>query len=165
MLLVTRRLATIADGHDPEQARALHEDNLRVARETTNPRIEASTLGALSRFAVNQGRLDDAVEMLSDSLRLHQGLGDLLDTAVDLCHSAAVLSNVRKPAVAAEILASFEGFRDEVGVRGPFLAEMNRETLTSIHAQIDEAAFSEAWERGRPLTSDEALALALAELS
>ena len=165
MLLVTRNLAGIAEDYDLARARALHEDNLRVARETGNPRIEASTLGALATIAVEDGRLDAASAMLDGSLRLHESLGDLLDTAVDLCRTAAVFSRVRKPAAAVRILASFEGFRQDVGARGASVAEMNDETLAAARAQLDAEAFAEVWDEGCELTSDEALAFALAELS
>jgi hypothetical protein len=143
----------------------MHEDNLRVARETANPRIVASTLGALATIAVDEGRLDDAHAMLAESLRLHQSLGDLLDTAGDLCRTAVVLSHARKPAAAVQIIASFEGFRQDLGSRGTRLAAMNDETLAATRVQLADEAFAEAWERGRQLTSDDALALALAELA
>jgi hypothetical protein len=126
MLLVTRNLATFAMEHDPGRARALHEDNLRVARETANPRIEASTLGALAAIAVGEGRLVDALAMLDESLRLHQGLGDLIDTAVDLCRTAVALSQARKPAVAVRLIASFTELRQDVGARGAWLARSTR---------------------------------------
>ena len=45
MLLVTRSLAGLVE---PGRARALHDENLRLARETVNPRIEASTRAALA---------------------------------------------------------------------------------------------------------------------
>jgi hypothetical protein len=35
------------------------------------------------------------------------------------------------------------------------------EMLGTIRAQLDAAAFAEAWEHGRTLTADEAVALAL----
>jgi hypothetical protein len=41
---------------------------------------------------------------------------------------------------------------------------MNEETIRTIRAQLDEVAFAEAWEQGRPLTADEAVALALDSL-
>jgi tetratricopeptide (TPR) repeat protein len=165
MLLVTRNLATIAAQHDRERARALFEDNLRIAHETGNPRIEASTLGALATIAVDEGRLDDALAMLEESLRLHQSLGDLLDTAVDLCRTALALSRAQEPVAAARILASFDGLREDVGIRGASLAEMNDETLSETRAQLDPEAFAEAWEQGRRLTSDEALSFALTALT
>jgi hypothetical protein len=165
MLLVTRNLARITEHDDRERARALHEDNLRVARETANPRIEASTLGALATIALDEGRLDDALAMLEQSVRLHLGLGDLIDTAADLCRTAAALSRARKPTPAVRIVASFEGFGQDLGSRGPGLAEMNHETLAATRAQLDAETFAEAWEQGRRMTSDEALAVALSELS
>jgi hypothetical protein len=166
MLLVTRNLAGIAARQDDRgRARALHEDNLRLARETVNPRIEASTLGALAAIALDEGRLGGPLALLEESLRLHQGLGDLLDTAVDLCRAAAALARARKPAAAVQILASFEGFRHDVGIRGTSLAALNDETLTACRAQLDAGAFTEAWDGGRGLSASEALEVALAELS
>ena len=161
MLLVTRSLAGLVE---PGRARALHEENLRVARETANPRIEASTLGALAMIAVDDDRLDDAVVMLGESLRLHRATGDLLDTAVDLCRAAALLARARRPTSATKIVASFGTFREDVGVRGVVLAEMNDETLASTRAQLDADAFAGAWEEGCRLTADEAMVLAVAEL-
>jgi hypothetical protein len=38
---------------------------------------------------------------------------------------------------------------------------MNEETITNIRAQLDEVDFADAWEEGRKLTFDEAVALAL----
>jgi hypothetical protein len=42
-----------------------------------------------------------------------------------------------------------------------FQEERNEETLHILHEQLDEAAFEKAWEDGRKLTLDEAVALAL----
>ena len=165
MLLARRNLARIAENSDVEHARSLHEENLRIARETSNPRIEASTLGALATIALDEGRLDDALAMLRESLHLHQGLGDSLDTVTDLCRTAVALTHARKPAAAVQILASFEGLRQDVGAHATSLAEMNDETLTAIRAQLDTETVAEAWEQGRQLTSEGALALALAKLS
>lgn len=39
----------------------------------------------------------------------------------------------------------------------------NEETLQILHEQLDEAAFSEAWEQGKKLPLDEAVALALGD--
>ena len=39
---------------------------------------------------------------------------------------------------------------------------MNKETLAIAQAELDEAAFTAAWQKGRTLTADAAVALALA---
>ncbi len=42
---------------------------------------------------------------------------------------------------------------------------MKEEALATIRTQLDEAAVAEAWEQGRALTVDEAVALALDSLN
>jgi tetratricopeptide (TPR) repeat protein len=161
-LLVTRNLASIyAYLGDEERSRALYEDNLRRARATHNDRIEASTLGQLAMIAFDEGRVDDAASMLQASLRIHKGLGDLLDTAVDLCRFAAVLASCGRPATAACLLASFEAHGEEVGTRRSTVTELNEATLAAIDTQLDDAAIAEAWDQGRKLTIREAVAFAL----
>jgi len=46
----------------------------------------------------------------------------------------------------------------------PWLAQMNEETLTTVRAQLDEAAFADASEEARVLTAADAVALALDRL-
>jgi hypothetical protein len=112
-------------------------------------------------IALDEGRIEDAASMLERSLRIHDRLRDVLDTAVDLCRFAAVLARQGKAATAARLLASFESLGDEVGVRRSGVAEMNETTLAAIQTQLDNAAVAEAWEQGRKLTVREAVALAL----
>jgi predicted ATPase/class 3 adenylate cyclase len=165
-LVATRMLAWMCYRlGDREGGRALHEDNLRQARALGNEHIEASTLGALAMIAVDQGRVDDAVSMLKESHRIHRDLGDPIGIARGLCRVARVLASRERAGMAARLLSSSEALHEELGARlRPWLAQMNEETLTSVRAQLDEAAFAEAWEEGRVLTADEALALALDSL-
>jgi len=44
-----------------------------------------------------------------------------------------------------------------------YQAKRDDETLELIRAQLDETAFNRAWEEGRALTVDEAVALALGD--
>ncbi len=54
--------------------------------------------------------------------------------------------------------------REEIGAAAPpYLEKVIGEALAVIRTQLDEAAFAEAWEEGRTLTVDEAVALALGE--
>jgi len=161
-LLVSRNLAATYTslGHG-DRARALYEDNLRRARATHNDRMEASTLGALAMIALDESRIEDAASMLERSLHIHDGLRDVLDTAVDLCRFAAVLARQGQAATAARLLASFESLGDEVGVRRSGVADLNETTLGTVRTELDDAAVAEAWEQGRKLTVGEAVALAL----
>ena len=162
-VLVSRNLAgTYERLGDRQGARTLYEDNLRRARATSNDRMEASTLGALGMIALEEGRLEDADTMLRASLRIHDGLGDLLDTAVDLCGFAAVLAREGKAVTATRLLSSLEALGDQIGGRRSYVEELSEDTVTTIRKRLNEAAFAEAWEHGRTLTIAEAVTLALA---
>ncbi len=165
-LVATRMLAWMCYRlGDRERSRALHEDNLRRARVLGNEHIEASTLGALAMIALDDGRVDDAVSILKESHRIHRDLGDPIGIARGLCRVARVLASVQRPGTAARLLSSSEALHEELGAGlRPWLAQMNEETLTAVRAQLDESAFAEAWEQGRLLTADEAVALALDSL-
>jgi len=164
-LLATRHLALLYAGlGDLERARALHQENLTRARATGNKRMEASALGALAEEAVRESRVETAVSLLRESLAIHSELGDVLDTATDLCRFAAALTPAGRPAMATTLLASFEAMGDAIGGRRSLLANLNEETLALIHAQLDDPSFSEAWARGLAMTMGEAVALALRPL-
>ncbi len=165
MLLAMRNRARAAEQDDRDYARTLYEDSLRIARETSNPRMIASTLGALAVMALDDGRPDDALAMLEESLGLHEGIGDLIDTSLDLCRAATALEQAGKPTAAVQVIAGLERFRVDVGgLRGAQLAEWTDQALAASRAQLGAAAFTEAWEQGRQMTTAETLACALAEL-
>jgi predicted ATPase/class 3 adenylate cyclase len=163
-LIVTRELAwaCITLG-DRGRGRVLHEENLRRARALSNERIEAITLGALAMLDVEEGRVDESVvSMLKESHRLHLKLGDPLQTAFDVFRFAALLAAQGRAETATQVYSSADALCEEVGMSlhswdPAFIDEM----LSTIRAQLDTATFDEAWERGRTLTVDEAVALAL----
>ena len=52
--------------------------------------------------------------------------------------------------------------REEMGARfRPWALKMNEDTLSIVRPQLSEGAFTRAWEQGRQLTPDEAVAHAL----
>jgi hypothetical protein len=146
---------------DIEQARALHEDNLRRARVLRDEPAQADLLGSLANIAVSQGRVEDALSMLKENHPIYRDLGDLVGSAVNLCRFARALAFAGRAATAARLLSCFEALRNEIGGSEVWVTRDNEETLTMIRTQLDEAALAEAWEEGRGLTADEAVALAL----
>ena len=162
-LLVSRALVDTYDAlGDRRRARALSEDNLRRARATDNERIEASTLGVLATIALEEGRVPEAASMLKTSLRIHDRLGDFLDTAVDLARFAVVLARQGKGLTAARLLGSLGSARDEIGFRRATVDALSEEALSIARAQVDAAALDDASQQGRTLTVPEAVTLALA---
>jgi hypothetical protein len=63
------------------------------------------------------------------------------------------------------VFACAEALYEEIGARArPLVADKDEKTLSAIRAQLNDSAFTEAWEQGKALTADEAVALALDEL-
>ena len=161
-LLATDNLAWICkELGDRERARTLHEDVVRRARATANERMEASALGGLASIICDEGRVKDALAMLNESLRIWYELGERHMVARDLLRFARVLALEGRAGTAARLLSSSEVLHEEIGVSEAWLPADIQGTLTTIRTQLDEAALAEAWDQGRALTVDEAVALAL----
>jgi tetratricopeptide (TPR) repeat protein len=162
----TRKLAATYEGlGDSERARAIHEENLLRAREARNEHMVASTLGALARYAISDGRVEDAVPLLKESDRIDRDLGALVGTVQNLHIFARLLAEKGPVAAAARILSGAEARNQEMGFKlDPFVERLDEETMSIIRMQLDEAALAEAWEQGRALTLDEAGTLALESL-
>jgi predicted ATPase/class 3 adenylate cyclase len=159
----TRTLAfTYHSSGDLERARALHESNLCQAQALGFKETEAGTLGSLAMIAFEQGRVEDALALGKQNLLACRELGSLHGIAQSLCRSAATFAVLAgKADTAAQLLACFEALREQIGVSEAWVARMNEQTLSAIRARLDESAFAEAWEQGRTLTIDEAVALAI----
>lgn len=160
-LLASRHLAMLlADTGDEEAARELHWGNLADARATGNGRLEASSLGALAELELQNGDPRRAAALLRESLAVHRELGDVLDTAVDLCRYAAAIS-ADDPERAATLLGAFEGLGDAAAGRRGWVAELNAATHAAVAQRLDDDALLAAVEHGRELPLDDAVALAL----
>ena len=146
-----------------DQARALYERNLLRARTTHDERTEAATLAALAEYAVDEGRVEDAVSLLTESTRIWLDYSDLRETASNLCRFAAALARDGRAETAARLLSCAEALHEELGASRSWVARMNDETLSSIRAQLDDTTFAEVWEQGQKLTVDDAVALAIDE--
>ena len=147
-----------------ERSRALTEENLRRARATGNERVEAMSLAALAMLAVDEGRVHDALDLLKGAYRIDRDYGGRVEIALDLSRFARALAVGGRAGTAARLLAKGEALREEIGATLESYAAMEAklgETLAAVRAQLDEAAFAEAWEHGSTLSVDQAVALAL----
>ena len=146
---------------DVERARTISEESLSLARATSDKVSEAYILHSLGGVTQREGRFEDALTMLSDAFRIFRDLGDRFHTAATLSQVASILAVTERERAAALLLARAEVLREEVGIAPVWLKKTIDETLAALHAHLDDAAFAEAWEEGRALTLDEAVALAL----
>ena len=149
------------EGGDLEHARVLLEDNLRQGRATDDDYVQAISLSQLADVAVDQGRLEEAVSMLAESHLIFRELNDLLYIAAVVGQFARVLAPAGRAVSAAEVLSSSKVQMEEIGASPAWFAKHSENTLDVIRTELDETAFADAWERGRALSADEAVSLAL----
>jgi len=102
--------------------------------------------------------------MLEEAYRIRRNFGERLVIADLLSCFAATLAFAGRAETAARLLSSSEALQDELGTTPPWVADRNKETLTSVRTELDEAIFAGAWEGGKTLAADAAVALALASL-
>jgi tetratricopeptide (TPR) repeat protein len=163
---ITRTLAWArAESGDLPGARKLYEEGLRAAREIGSTAAEAALLGSLGWLAGKEGRALDSVNLHYQSLTLKRDIGDLGEIAVGLAGTALALVRVGDSASAARLLGSAAALREEVGIGEAWVARDRDEALDLARAQLNEAAFAQAWEDGGRLTLDGAIDLALEALS
>jgi hypothetical protein len=71
-----------------------------------------------------------------------------------ICRFASVLALARRPEDAVRVLSSSAALHEKIGAMPPYVAKLSTQTLEA-----------DAWEQGRRMTADEAVALALDALS
>ncbi len=148
-----------------ERARSLYEDLLRGARAALDRQQEARALAVLAQFATDEGRPQDALALLNEAYHIDRELRDSRDIAEDLIRFARTLALAERAEAAVRLLASSHAMQEEFGIASPaYITAFKEEALATIRAQLDEGALAEAWEEGRVLTADEAVALALNSL-
>jgi predicted ATPase/class 3 adenylate cyclase len=163
VMLTTDALAwTYDELGDIERARPLVEQNLARARATGNRRMEGRSLQALSNWARDDGRIDEALAMVEADHRINVDLGQRVEVLGDLSRFARILAAADRPDVAAHLLARSQALGEELGVSRPWEQDRDAETLAMLLAQLDPTALEAALTAGRALTVDAAVALAMA---
>jgi predicted ATPase len=165
--LMPRRILARAHWELGDIARAdeLNEEVVRRARALGIKHVEANSLGSLGEHAAEAGRIDEAVPLLAESTRIFLEIGDPTYVATNLSRLARALAVDGHAEPAAQVLARAELGHEEIGLAiDPWLVSFNHETRVLIHAGLDDTAYADACTRGRKLTNDEAVALALNEL-
>ena len=146
---------------DLEGARAVNEENLRHARAIDDKLLEGVALVSIADCAVEEDRFEEAATLMKEGLRILRDADDLLKSVTAVSRTARVLALAGRPRPAALVLSSAAVLLEEIGARPPWLTRITDQALSAIRTQLDEAAFADAWEQGRTLTADEAVALAL----
>jgi len=161
----TRSLAwAYYEAGDLDRARTVNEENLRHARTIDDKLLEGVALMMIADCAVGEDRLEEAATLTKESLGILRDVDDLLMNVAAVCRTARVLALAGRPRPAALVLSSAAVLLGEIGARPFWLTSITDQALSAIRAQLDEAAFADAWEHGQTLTADQAVGVALDSL-
>ena len=81
--------------------------------------------------------------------------------SVELNFVASVLAAAGDGEIAATILGCVVKTVEELGIEAPYFEKRRDRTLAALREQLAEDTFARAWERGRHLSVDAAIELAL----
>ena len=127
--------------------------------------MHAATLGGLaSSFALPAGDVTGAAALLRESLPLWQQLGEGQGLTLELSRCGATLRDAGKVEVAAVIVACVKRVRAEQAFDELWASRMIEEVDAGIRGRLDGAAYAEAASRGRAMSLDDAVELALEAL-
>jgi predicted ATPase/class 3 adenylate cyclase len=147
---------------EPERAIALNEEAAELFRKRGRRGGLQHILDNLGRATLLRGDYERAETLHKESLRVSQDLGDKLiasDSLEGLACTAGAQGEAERSAIlfgAAEGLREAEGYQQaprDRSLREPYLA--------AAHAQIGEATWSAAWEKGRSMEFEDAVVYAL----
>jgi tetratricopeptide (TPR) repeat protein len=142
----------------------LYEELLRGAQAAGDQQMEARALVTLSPFASDDGRNEEALALLEEAYRLDREYGDPFEIANDLAYFGRAVAFADRAAVAVRLVSLHEAMYDELGLaRMSWVVKIRDEAISRARTQLDDSAFAEAWDEGRKLTPDDAVALALRE--
>ncbi|MEO5632611.1 NB-ARC domain-containing protein, partial [Gaiella sp.] len=161
---VTRLLASLyMKSEDYDRAWPLYVENLTQARELGNTLREAQSLGALALISADQGKCKEALSLAAEHLSIARG-HSRLDLSSAFSRVAYVLARAGRIAGAAQLLSYSEALTEEIGAIAPWVVELNDKTRALVREQLGDAACVEAYELGRSLAGDDAIAFAFAAL-
>lgn len=160
-------LVAIARG-DYVQALAILEESLANARGKGEKRTIAMVLDSLGRLAMAQGDLQAAANHFKESLVLQREIGAKRGIAESLEGLAHIALELGQPERAAKLLGAAAAFRTAIGAPLPPVDRAGHDLrLAAIRADLNEAVFASAWEKGQILSEenwDQVLAYALQEI-
>jgi tetratricopeptide (TPR) repeat protein len=146
---------------DRERSKRLHEETLVCARASGDAGVVALQLFQLADFATKEGRTHEALAMLREALVLNRDQGYREGIAEVLVVMARTLQAVSALAAAPALLAAASRLRGEIGGGFGWVGGDIERLCGSLRKSLGDVDFETAWERGRALSTHEAVALAL----
>jgi tetratricopeptide (TPR) repeat protein len=146
---------------DLDRAAALYEES-RAVYERSTGRVPSFTVTNLGRVALVRGDHDGARRRFVEGLEAARERGDRRSVAYSLLSFGQLSAGGGDPQRAARLLGTAAALLIELKIMEASIdQEGAANSAAAVRAQLGEAAFAAAWEAGRALSLDEAVALAL----
>jgi predicted ATPase/class 3 adenylate cyclase len=144
-----------------ERAETSAERSLAENRALGHELHAAGSLGVLGSIALKRGRQEEAAAHLAESLATFRDLSETIN-ALDGVELLALTFPPDRTAIAAQCWGAVEAGRERLGLRAPNqLREFIENGVEACRSELGEKRFQESWSRGRLLSIEEAIELAL----
>jgi predicted ATPase/DNA-binding CsgD family transcriptional regulator len=144
---------------DTTTAQALAEQSLALYREIGHRHGTAEALALLGQVVAIQGNHAAARSLYEESLALGSEVGDRLHVASCLEGLAGAVATNGEPVWAAHLWGAAESLRTTIGAPLPPIERAGYElAVAGARAQLGKRDFATAWDEGRSMTPQQALA-------
>ena len=149
--------------HDYASAKGRLAEALRFQRQAGHRLGIARSLTTIGMIALDEEDIERARDALMEALRLLHDLGNRHHLCQALEGLAAVARVLQGDEAAARIWGSAERMRENIAcpIAPSWRRWYEREVMAARAAVSDDAAFDLAWNRGRAMTLDHSVELAL----
>jgi len=144
----------------------LLEESLMLERQFQDTLGVAWATLALGTARLLNGEAEAAATLLHESLTLYRPTANKWYIAGCLEGLASVASAQHQPERAAQLLGAHDRLVEEMGAKIPVFWEraIRQPLLAQLNAAMDDANYQAEWTKGRVLTMEQAIALALIEV-
>ncbi|MCC6179830.1 MAG: hypothetical protein IT305_31340, partial [Chloroflexi bacterium] len=147
---------------DPSRARQVSDEAMAFSRARGDEHGVANVVRVLAIIAYRQGNVDEAMRLLAESLRLFRDLADTpcsWNQLILVAYVATLRGDNRR---AACLLGAVEVQQGGSGLVPLATAlAVHGDAIAASRAALDDGAFAAAWQEGRTMTLDQAIAYAL----
>lgn len=146
------------------QAEPLYREALALSRALGDQHSEASIAQALGEVAIQRSNIEQGMSLLAESLSSFRKWRDPLGIARCLIGFACLLQSLKDAGGAAHLLGFVEAWLESNQLKLVIFDHTNyARGVAAARAQLDKAAFTNAWKEGRVMTLEQAVKYLLTE--
>ncbi len=137
------------------------EESLALFREMGDQQMSALVLTNLGQIHTQLGHIPSALSMYKEVLQLQVSVNTQADIALTLESMAGLMLQIGDPARTVRLCAASAVLREKCGMTPtPVQSTDLQSHLTAARDRLGETAYQEAWQAGRTLSIEQAIALA-----